>query len=308
MLHELLENVRKTGPLVHNITNYVTVNDCANALLACGASPIMAEDRGEAAEITAICNGLHINIGTLTAATIPAMLDAGKRANELGRPVVLDPVGAGASRLRTETAARLLAEVRFSVIRGNASEIKALAGAVGSGGGAGSDGNSGGTKGTEGTGGTGAGNPVSPASAGGTKGVDANIADSITDETLAAALVFAKGFAAKTGSVVVITGAIDIVTDGRRAFCIRNGQPMMSRVTGTGCMLSALTTAYVAANPRQPLEAAAAAVCVMGLCGERAFARLGARDGNAAYRNYIIDELYHLSGEELEAGAKYDMG
>ena len=108
MLKEMLNNVRKTTPLVHNITNYVTVNDVANILLACGGSPIMSDDQGEVEEITSICGGLNINIGTLNARTIPAMFLAGQKANELGHPVLLDPVGAGASSLRTNTAYDLM--------------------------------------------------------------------------------------------------------------------------------------------------------------------------------------------------------
>ncbi len=127
MFKEMLENVRKRRPLVHNITNYVTVNDCANIVLACGGSPIMSDDIDEVEEITALCGALNINIGTLNSRTIPSMLAAGEKANELKRPVVLDPVGAGASRLRTDTALKLLEKVRFSVIRGNISEIKTLA-------------------------------------------------------------------------------------------------------------------------------------------------------------------------------------
>ena len=126
MFQNMLENVRQKCPLIHNITNYVTVNDCANIVIACGASPIMADDKEEVAEITTICSGLNINIGTLNSRTIASMLIAGKRANELNHPVVLDPVGAGASKLRTETAMQLLREVKFSVIRGNISEIKNL--------------------------------------------------------------------------------------------------------------------------------------------------------------------------------------
>ncbi len=126
MFEQIFESVRQKSPLVHCITNYVTVNDCTNMLLACGGSPIMADDPGDAVEITSICGGLTINIGTLNQRTIPAMLAAGKRANELGHPVVLDPVGAGASTLRTDTALRLLKEVKFAVIRGNISEIKTL--------------------------------------------------------------------------------------------------------------------------------------------------------------------------------------
>ena len=272
MFKQIFENVRQKSPLIHNITNYVTVNDCANMLLACGGSPIMADDIGEAEEITALCGGLTINIGTLNARTIPAMFAAGKRSNELGHPVVLDPVGAGASALRTDTALRLLEQVRFAVIRGNISEIKTLA--LGS---------------------------------GTTKGVDADVADRVTEKNLDEAAAFAKDFARRVGSVVAITGAIDIVTDGERAFCIRNGHPMMSAVTGAGCQLSALTAAFVTANPDSPLEAAVAAVCAMGLCGELAHKRMTELDGNSSYRNYIIDAMYRLTPAELEKGANYEV-
>lgn len=272
MFGKMLENVRKTAPLIHNITNYVTVNDCANILLACGASPIMADDLEEAEEIASICGGLNINIGTLNGNTIPSMFAAGKKANALRRPVVLDPVGAGASKLRTQTACRLLDEVEFAVIRGNISEIKSLASGTGT-----------------------------------TRGVDADAADAVTDETLAGAVEFAREFAKKTGAVIAVTGAIDIVADKSRAYCIRNGHPMMSRITGTGCQLSALIAAYVTASPEHSLESAAAAVCAMGLCGELAFARMSALDGNCSYRNYIIDAVYNLTGDALESGAKYEI-
>lgn len=272
MLHKMLENVRKTCPLIHNITNYVTVNDCANMVLACGASPIMADDKDEVEDITAVCAGLNINIGTLNSRTVASMLLAGKRANQLGHPVVLDPVGAGASKLRTETAMRLVNEIRFSVIRGNISEIKTLASGSGT-----------------------------------TKGVDADVADSVTEETLEDVVAFAKTFAEKTGAVIAITGAIDIVADGKKAYCIRNGHPMMSSVTGTGCQLSAMTAAFVTANPLHPLEAAAAAVSAMGLAGEIAHGRLSEQDGNATYRNYIIDAVYNMTPEVLEKGANYEV-
>jgi hydroxyethylthiazole kinase len=272
MFEQIFENVRRKSPLIHNITNYVTVNDCANMLLACGASPIMADDLDDAVEITAICGGLNLNIGTLNQRTIPAMFAVGKRAKELGHPVVLDPVGAGASKLRTDTALGLLNEVRPNVIRGNISEVKTLA--LGS---------------------------------GTTKGVDADVADKVLEENLDEAVAFAKGFAQRTSTVIAITGAIDIVADGERAFCIRNGHPMMSAITGTGCQLSALTAAFVTANPDTPLEAAAAAVCAMGLCGEIAFKRLTKMDGNASYRNYIIDAMYRLTPVALGEGAKYEV-
>ena len=272
MLKEMVENVREKCPLIHNITNYVTVNDCANVLLACGGSPIMSDDVDEAEDITSICGGLNINIGTLNQRTIPAMHLAGKKANALGHPVVLDPVGAGASALRTNTAKELLEKIQFTVIRGNISEIKALA-----------------------------------LGTGGARGVDADVMDAVTKETLPQTVAFAKEFAKRTGAVIAITGAIDIVADSEKAYCIYNGHPMMSSITGTGCQRSAVTAAYVTANSDRPLEAAAAAVCLMGVCGEKAYARLTEQDGNAAYRNYIIDAIFNLTGEELEKYARYEV-
>ena len=272
MFQTMLENVRNTCPLIHNITNYVTVNDCANILLACGASPIMADDKDEVEDITTICGGLNINIGTLNSRTIDSMLLAGRRANALSHPVVLDPVGAGASKLRTQTALRLLDEVKFTVLRGNVSEIKTLADGRGT-----------------------------------TKGVDADIADKVGEENLDRVVAWTKAFAQKAGAVIAITGAIDIVADGKKAYCIRNGHPEMSSVTGTGCQLSAVTAAYVTANPGHVLEAAAAAVCAMGLAGEIAHTRLSPMDGNSTYRNYIIDAIYHMTPEQLEKGARYEM-
>ena len=272
MFKDCLNNVRKNIPLIHNITNYVTVNDCANILLACGGSPIMADDIHEVEEITSICQGLNINIGTLNTRTVESMFAAGKKANELHHPVVLDPVGAGASALRTDTAHRLLDEIRFTVIRGNISEIKTLASGEGN-----------------------------------TRGVDADIADRVTEENLDQAVAFAKDFARTTGAVIAITGAIDIVADAQKAYCIRNGHPMMSSVTGTGCQLSALSAAYVTANPDNVLEAEAAAVCAMGVCGEIAHERLSELDGNLSYRNYIIDAMYNLDGETLQSRARVEI-
>ncbi len=272
MFKIMLENVRKNCPLIHNITNYVTVNDCANVVLACGASPIMADDMEEVEEITTICSGLNINIGTLNQRTIESMLLAGKKANELIHPVVLDPVGAGASNLRTNTAKKLLDEVKFSVIRGNISEIKTLASGNGT-----------------------------------TKGVDADVADKVTEENLDDVVAFAKAFARKMGVVVAITGAIDIVANEEKAYCIRNGHPMMASITGTGCQLSAMTTAFVTANPEYLLEATAAAVCTMGYAGEIAYERLNEMDGNSSYRNYIIDAIYNMTPEMLDKGAKYEV-
>lgn len=272
MFGKLLETLRNKSPLIHNITNYVTANDCANILIACGASPIMADEKEEVEEITSICAGLNINLGTIKSHTVPSMLIAGKRSNELNLPVILDPVGVGASKFRTDTANTLLSKLKFTVIRGNLSEIKTLAlGRIGS------------------------------------NGVDANKKDEITKENLEETVAFAKGFAKITGSVIAITGGIDVIADEEKAYCIYNGNPMMCTVTGTGCQLSALITAFVSANPLYPLEAAAAAVCAMGIAGEIAYKRLTSIDGNLSYRNYIIDAIYNMTPQKLEEGAKYEV-
>ena len=272
VLKTMLENVRAKTPLVHNITNYVTVNDVANVLLAAGGSPIMSDDADDVEDITSICGGLNINIGTLNKNTIPSMFLAGKKANELGHIVLLDPVGAGASRLRTDTANRLMREVRFDAVRGNISEIKTLC--------------------------TGSGT---------TKGVDADAVDAVTEANLDDGVQLVKAFAQKTGCIIAVTGAIDLVSDGERCWCIRNGRAEMSRITGTGCQLSALMTAFLVANPDRKLDAAAAAVCMMGLAGEIGWANMQPGDGNSTYRNRIIDAIFNMTGDALEEGAKYEL-
>ena len=272
VLKTMLENVRAKSPLVHNITNYVTVNDVANVLLAAGGSPIMYDDADDVEDITSICGGLNINIGTLNKNTIPSMFLAGKKANALGHIVLLDPVGAGASRLRTDTANRLMQEVRFDAVRGNISEIKTLCTGSGS-----------------------------------TKGVDADAVDAVTEANLDNGVQLVKTFAAQTGCIIAVTGAIDLVSDGERCWCIRNGRAEMSRITGTGCQLSALMTAFLVANPDRKLDAAAAAVCMMGLAGEIGWANMQPGDGNSTYRNRIIDAVFNMTGDALEEGAKYEL-
>lgn len=272
MFTNILENVNQLTPLVHCITNYVTVNDVANVLLACGGSPIMADAGEEVEEITSICTALDINIGTLNERTIASMKKAGKKANELSHPVVLDPVGAGASELRTKTTFELLEQVKFAVIRGNISEIKTVYQGSGT-----------------------------------TQGVDADVRDAITEENLDEAVSFAKRLSAKTGAVIAITGAIDIVADSSKAYVIRNGHPKMSRISGTGCMLTAMIAAFVGANQKQPLLATAAAVCMMGLSGELAYLRMEKENaGTSALRMYIIDEISKMGATALNGGAKIE--
>lgn len=268
MLKEMLENVRSRVPLIHNITNYVTVNDCANILLACGGYAIMGEDPDEVVELTAMCDGLVLNMGTPNPRKLSALLKAGQEANRLGHPVILDPVGVGSSAFRREAAAELLDKLQFTAIRGNAAEIATL------------------VSGTE----------AHP-------GVDADIEGLYPHK---AAEENALRLARKTCAVVILSGDTDIVTDGERLYRVHNGHPMMRTVTGSGCQLSALLGSYITASPRQTLTAALAGVCAMGLAGELAHERLGSLDGNASYRNYMIDAIYNLTPETLEKGAKYE--
>lgn len=272
MFEEYMENVRTGIPLIHCMTNYVTVNDVANALIACGGAPLMSDDIDDAVDITGICGGLDINIGTLNARTITAMFATGRRANELGHPVVLDPVGAGASKMRTETAYGLMDQIDFSVIRGNISEIRTLATGEGS-----------------------------------TRGVDAAIGDAVTDQNLASSVGFARAFAERTGSIIAISGAIDIVADADKAYVIRNGHPLMARITGSGCMLTAILAAYQVANREDPLKAAAAAVCMYGVAGQMAAERMQARQGNATYRTLLIDAVDCMEADDLEDNADYEL-
>lgn len=263
MPETIISTLRNTVPLVHCMTNYVTVNDCANALLAIGGSPVMADDAGEVEEITSISTALVLNIGTLNQRTIESMLLAGKKANELGKPVVFDPVGAGASRLRTETALRFLREIRFAAIRGNASEVAVLA--------------------------TGQGE---------TRGVDAS-------DSADLALRTAQEFSKKTGAVVAITGATDIITNGEKTALVQNGVPQMGKITGTGCMLSAISGAFIACG--NAFETTTAAVAVMGICGERAYERAKSL-GTGSMRTFLIDELSCMSDEILAKGARISYG
>ena len=268
MLGNVITRNRQKKPLVHCMTNHVTANDCANILLACGGSAIMADDYDEAAEITAMCDGLVLNMGTPSPRKLDALLLAGKEANKLGHPVIFDPVGIGGSELRRNAGQRLLEQVRCAVIRGNATEIATL------------------IRGTSAR-----------------RGVDADIEEGSIESVQSNA----RQLAQKTNAIVVVTGDIDIVTDGEVLYRIQNGHPMMKTVTGSGCQLSALLGAYVTSNPDVPLYAALAAVCAMGLCGEIAYGRLGPMDGNASYRNYIIDAVFNLTPDALEEGAKYEI-
>ena len=245
--------VRSQRPLVHNITNYVVMNNTANALLAIGASPVMAHWIDEMDEMTAIAGSLVINIGTLDDKWIAGMLSAGKAARRRGTPIVLDPVGAGATSQRTEAAMKIIEECHPTIIRGNASEIMALIDA--------------GVK---------------------SKGVDSSTS---SDD----ALESAKRLATDTGSVVVISGEIDYITNGTDVYTVEGGSPIMTSVTGMGCTSTAVVGAF-AAVVSDPMVAAAAGMAVMSLAGEKAaeYSR-----GNGSLQVNFLDELYNLTAEKL---------
>lgn len=262
-LSGLLAEVRARRPLVHQITNYVTANDCANAVLALGGSPVMADDPDEVCEVVALASALVLNLGTLNSRTIQSMLLAGHEAKRRGIPVILDPVGAGATRLRTSTAQQLAAALRPAVVRGNLSEIMALAGL--------------------------------PAR---TRGVD-------SDDDQAEAQQVARLLAAKLSSVVAVTGAQDVISDGERVWLVNNGHPWLARITGSGCMLSALIGACCGVTHDHP-SAALAGVVAMGLAGEQA-ATAAMAVGLGSFRVALLDQLSQISPEQLREGAKLDV-
>lgn len=261
MLENIVKNLRAKKPIVHNITNYVTVNDCANIILGIGGSPIMADDLAEVEEIVSLCGALVINIGTLNERTVASMIKAGKRANALGIPVILDPVGIGASALRTDATNLLIKEIHFSVIRGNASEIK-----------------------------------MAYLGIGGAKGVDADASDSFSDGLLETA----QAFAVKTGAVVAITGETDIIADKNKTALIQNGHHMMTGITGTGCMCSAVIGSFCGST-NDYFSAAAAGVAVMGIAGEIAFEKITQnQQGNGSFKTYLIDAVSQMDDNTLQ--------
>jgi hydroxyethylthiazole kinase len=260
MLGEALRRVRAQAPVVHNITNYVVMNTTANALLAVGASPVMAHAPQEMEEMVGIASALVLNIGTLSDAWIEAMLLAGRAARRRGIPIVLDPVGAGATSYRTSTAARLLAELSPTIVRGNASEIRAL---------------------------------CSEAAA--TRGVDSIHG---TEESLAAAHALSE----QHGCVVSMSGDVDIIVSGASIARVRNGVPIMTRVTGMGCTASALTGAF-AAVASSPFLGATQSMVVLGVAGELAAQRAG---GTGSFQVHVLDALSALAPEDLEQHARVE--
>ena len=269
--HDILRMVREKTPLIQCITNFVTVNDCANILLAAGASPTMAQDTREVEEAVTGANGLVCNLGAID--LVDSMIAACKKANELGIPVVLDPVAAGGTTLRRQLSAKLLEEVRFSAIRGNASEIRALTGRMSRG-----------------------------------SGVDVASWDAITPKNLSQSVELISGLAKQSGSIIAVSGVIDVVSDGTQTVLLHNGCATMARITGSGCMLTTLTGAFCAAAPDHPFEATCAAMGAMGICGEIAEEkRLQNKTGNATFRTDLIDAVFNLTEQELKERIRYEV-
>lgn len=257
---EALDRIRKDAPLIHNITNFVVMETTANILLAIGASPVMAHCVEEVEEMVALAGALVLNIGTIQQDWLEAMILAGRKANAIGIPVILDPVGAGATRLRTRAAKEIMRACNVSVVRGNASEILSLISA-----------------------------DVR------TKGVDSSLA--LSEEGLAAA----KAMALAARCVVAISGEVDCITDGKRVFRVRNGQALMTRVTGIGCGLSAVTAAFCAVADGDVTRAATAAFAYYGLCGDLA---IGASDKPGGFYVAFLDCLHAAGAAQIQTRLK----
>ncbi|MFC2168064.1 hydroxyethylthiazole kinase [Acidobacteriota bacterium] len=255
---ENLKILRDKKPLVHNITNFVVMNFTANALLACGASPVMAHAHEEVEEMVSFAGALVLNIGTLTPYWIESMLKAGKKANSILVPIILDPVGSGATKLRTDSAKRLIDELSITVVRGNASEVLSLAREDSK-----------------------------------TKGVDSLHS---VDDAADTAIHLAK----ELNTTLAITGAVDLVTDGKRIFRISNGHKLMGYTTGTGCTATSLIGAFLAVEP-DPVIAASTALAFFGLAGEQAASKA---INPGSFQISLLDALFSIDEKQLEDGAK----
>ena len=264
-----LNTLQEKNPLTHCITNFVTVNDCANAVLAIGGSPFMAEDAKELKEVVTIADVLVINIGKLSHEQIESMHISSKTANETNTPIVLDPVGVGVTQLRNETTLDLINNYDIAAIRGNISEIKAIAKLIGL---------------------------IDENNA--AKGVDVNIDDIITEDNLKANGELIAKTAEKLNTTILASGPIDILSDGKTTIAIDNGDDMMPRITGSGCMLSSIVGSCVGAI--NPLEGSLLAILAMNLAGEKARAKVEEREeGTGSFRAYLIDYLYRTNSEFL---------
>ena len=266
-----LRTVRDSAPLVQCITNFVTVNDCANIILAAGGSPTMAMDVREVEEAVRDVSALVCNMGAIE--SVEAMILAGKEANRSYIPVILDPVAAGGTQLRRDVSKKLLKQVQFSVIRGNASEIRYLAGQQTTG-----------------------------------SGVDVSLKDAVTEENLSAVVEMAADLAKKTGSIIAISGVLDVISDGTQTMVLRNGCATMARITGSGCMLTSMIGAFCGVMKEDCFAATCAAMAVMGAAGEMAETlRLQKGTGNVTFRADLIDCIFNMTEEKLAEMVKMEL-
>lgn len=270
-----LENIKINSPLIHCITNFVTVNDCANAVLSVGASPIMAEDKHEMEDIISIANGLLINIGTLNKKQIKSMHKAANSATRKNIPIIFDPVGAGISQLRNDTTTDLLTnDYNITIIRGNMSEIKAVFSLV---------------------------KPdINLESK--AKGVDVSINDIITKENIQDNAILVQNIAKELNKTIVASGPIDIISNGTETFIIENGDEIMSKITGSGCMLSAVIAGFNGTN--DSLYSAVTGSLVMAIAGEIASETVKKDNlGTGSFRSLLLDELYKINIETIKQKA-----
>jgi len=231
-LLEIRHNVMAEKPLIHCITNHISINDCANVVLAVGAKPIMAEHPLEVSDITASSKALAVNLGNINDTRMKSILISGKTALEKNIPSIIDIVGVGCSNLRLDFTKKFIVECHPSVIKGNMSELKALCGMES-----------------------------------GAKGIDVGEKDAVTNDNLLHSIHMLKSLSLQTGSVVAATGVIDIITDGTATYLIENGCKMLSMITGTGCMLNVLTAVFI--STKNILSGTVLATTFMGICGER---------------------------------------
>lgn len=276
-LKNSLENVRKNNPLTHCITNSVTINDCANAVLAIGGSPIMAEDEEEMEEVVEIADVLVINIGKLSKEQIKAMNVSAAHATKTNTPIVLDPVGAGISQLRNNTIKYLVENNNITAIRGNISEIKAIANIVGL---------------------------LNTESA--AKGVDVSEDDIISRDNLEINGNLVKELAKKLDTIVIASGPLDIISNGETIVVLDNGDEMMPLITGSGCMLTSIVGSCIAVN--DPFEGSILASIAMSLAGEKARKQVDENDlGTGSFRTFLIDYLYKTNVESLINESKIEI-
>ena len=268
-IEETLKNIREKNALTHCITNSVTINDCANAVLAIGGSPFMAEDAEELEEVVAIADVLVINIGKLSKNQINSMKVSSKKANETNTPIILDPVGVGVTELRNKTTLDLIENYDITAIRGNISEIKAIANLVGI---------------------------LDESNT--AKGVDVNEDDVITEDNLKANGEMISKLASKLNTTILASGPIDILSDGKTTLTIDNGDDMMPLITGSGCMLSSIVGSCIGGS--NPFDGSLVAILAMNIAGEKARAKVDEKDeGTGSFRAYLIDYLYKTDSETL---------